>query len=324
MEKPLISVIVLNWNGLNVVGDCLMSLREQTFREFEVIVVDNGSTDGSRNFVIENFPETRSVSLEKNYGFCGGNNHGFKYAKGDFLALLNNDAFADREWLKELYNGIISSPAVGFCASKILFFDSREYIDSAGDGFGICGVGFKRGHRSESYNFSLSEEVFGACGAGVIFKRAMLEDIGFFDEDLFLIHEDVDLSFRARLRGFKCLFIPSALIYHKCNETLGRFSDSYVYYGQRNLEIVYLKNMPLKFMIRYFHHHIFYNFLAFFYFLFKGKGWVFLRAKLDFLRMLPIILRKRRQIQGSRVVAEEEIGSLLERRWLRSRLGGKC
>lgn len=300
-----------------------MSLREQTFRDFEIIVVDNGSTDGSQNFVVEHFPEARLVPLEKNRGFCVGNNCGFKYAKGDFIALLNNDAIACREWLDELYRGIQSSPKIGFCASRILFFDSRDYIDSAGDGFGICGVGFKRGHCSKSYSFSLSEEVFGACGAGAIFRRSMLDDTGFFDEDLFLIHEDVDLSFRARLRGYKCLFIPSAMIYHRCNETLGRFSDNYVYYGQRNLEIVYFKNMPGKLMARYFHHHLVYNFLAFFYFLFKGKGRIFLKAKFDFLRMMPMVLRKRKQIQGSMIVAEAEIDAILERQWLKARTGGK-
>ncbi len=319
MNKHLISVIVVNWNGKHIIGDCLESLRQQTFKDFETIVVDNGSKDGSIEFLKEKYPEALLVPLEKNLGFAGGNNKGFEHSKGEFIALLNNDAVADIHWLKELYQDMAFSADIGICASKILLSDSKGLIDSAGDGLGVCGVGYKKGHRTKNANFEKKEQIFGACGAAVLYRRSMLEDIGFFDDDLFCVHEDVDLSFRANLKGYKCLFVPTALVHHKCNSSLGRFSDNYVYYGHRNAEIVYLKNMPGKLIVRYLHHHILYNVLSFIYFLFHGKGRAFIKAKWDFFRMLPIIMEKRKRIQSSRVIGLEQLESLMEKKWLRAR-----
>jgi GT2 family glycosyltransferase len=323
MKQPLISVVVVNWNGVNLIGDCLQSLRSQTFKDYEVIVADNGSNDGSLDLVAEQFPEVRLISLGRNHGFCGANNRALDHAQGEFVALLNNDAAADVRWLETLHYGIASSQEVGLCASKIVHFDHRNLIDSAGDGFGICGVGFKRGHSLAANLFEREEEVFGACGAGALYRRSLLDEVGFFDEDLFCVHEDVDLSFRARLLGYKCLFIPQALVYHKGGSTLGHLSDDYVYYGQRNAEIVCLKNMPGPLLFRYFHHHLLYNLLALGYFVWKGKGTAFLKAKRDFLRMIPSTLKKRRDIQAGAPLDTGVIRSLLERKWLSSRVRGK-
>jgi GT2 family glycosyltransferase len=316
----MISVIIVNWNGKHHLEVCLNSLYRQTFSDFEIILVDNGSQDGSVEFVRERYPKLRLVCLKENGGFARGNNEGLKVAKGEYIALLNNDTEVDPHWLGELHQAMKTHPEAGFAASKLINFFDRSKIDSAGDAFQRCGVGMKRGNLREAERYNEQELVFGACAGAAIYQKSMIEKIGFFDESFFCLYEDMDLSFRAQLQGYKCLYVPKAIVYHKVNSTLGAESAFAVYYGQRNLEYVYLKDLPFPLMVKCFPHHLLYNLLAFSFSLSKGSIGPFLKAKVDVFRTLSETLKKRRSIQRSRRVKESYIEAIVEKRWLKERI----
>ncbi len=314
-----ISVIILNYNGISHLEECLGSLAKQLFRDFETILVDNGSVDGSAAFVRERFPEVKLIELNENTGFCKGNNIGISHAKGEFVAFLNNDTSVDEQWLAALHKALSADAKAGFCASKVLFYDNRELVDTVGDAISTCGAPFKRGHMRRGDMFDQSEYIFGASGSAAIYRRSMLEDAGALDEDFFAIFEDGDLSFRCQLMGYKCIFEPNAIVYHKVNSTLKSFSDFYVYYGHRNVEYLYIKNMPAALIARYFHIHLLYGIMAFIYFLSKGKALIFLKAKFDVLKNMPVLLGKRAVVQKRRTVSIQSIKDLMDKDWFSGR-----
>lgn len=306
-----ISIIIVNWNGAKLLADSLQSLSRQTYPAREIILVDNGSTDSSVSFVKESFPEIKIIQLSDNKGFTGGNAEGFKLADGQFIALVNNDTRVDETWLKKLIKPMLRDTAVGICASKLIFDDGLR-INSAGDGTTTSAVGFNRGLDRDRALFDKSELVFGACGAAVLYRRQMLDEIGFFDEDFFLYDEDTDLSFRAQLAGWKCVYVPDAIVYHKGNATAGRLSDTHVYYHTRNLEFVWIKNMPLGLMLRFAQQKLLQEIGSFCYLCLRHGKWApFFKAKRDALKMLPRMWNKRRAIQARRRVSNAYLRSLM-------------
>src|SRR5579885_598241 len=320
--RPSISVVILNWNGLAHVGACLSSLRAQTFRDFETILVDNGSRDGSVDFVRENFSEVRVVALEENRGFAGGVNAGLAQARGEFVALLNNDTEADAEWLAALRRTTLERGEFGMWASRVVLFDRPEVLDSAGDGLTTTGAPFKRGHMRSAGEFGRGCEVCGPSGAAALYRSDVIEDAGGFDEDFFLVHEDVDLALRARLRGHRCWYVADAVVRHKVNASIGRMSRGYVFYGHRNVEYLFWKDLPLPVLLRCLPEHCLFGLLSLGYFALKGRGLTFLRAKGAALVGLPRVWRKRRAVQARRVVNADFLLRQMERRWLGEKLRG--
>jgi GT2 family glycosyltransferase len=308
---PKVSIIVVNWNGRDLLNDCLDSLSRQTYPQREIIFVDNGSTDDSVTWTKKSFPEVELLQLSNNKGFTGGNLAGLEIARGEFIALVNNDTRAETNWLERLLAPMLNDPTIGLCASKLVIERSGR-IDSAGDGLTSAGVGFNRGHRDDHTSYSSLEPVFAACAAAALYRREMINDIGFLDSDFFLYDEDVDLSFRAQLAGWKCMYVPDAVVYHKGNATAGRLSDTHVYYHTRNLEFVWIKNMPTGLILRFAHHKIIQELGSFCYLCLRHLKWrAFFRAKRDALRMLPVMLKKRKQIQERRRVSNSCIRRLL-------------
>jgi len=310
-NKRQVSVIIVNWNGREILKDCFDALRRQTYLAYESILVDNCSADLSRAFVRDQYPEVRIVDLPKNVGFAAGNAAGLKESGGDFIALLNNDARPEKNWLENLIQPMLADSKVGICASKILFSSDRS-INSAGDGITNAAVGFNRGlgRSADEYNASLPS--FGACGAAVLYRRRMLEEIGFLDDDFFLYDEDTDLSFRAQLAGWKCVYVPTARVVHISNATSIRLSDTHVYYHTRNLEFVWIKNMPLGLMLRFAHQKLLQEIGSFCYLCLRHGKWVpYLKAKRDALKMLPRMWNKRRAIQARRRVSNAYLRSLM-------------
>jgi hypothetical protein len=306
-----VSIIVVNWNRERLLKDCLCSLSRQSYSNYEIIVVDNGSSDNSVSFIKENFSTVKVIELAENKGFTGGNAAGLNVASGDFIALINNDARAERDWLERLVTPMLAETDVGICASKIVI-DDAEVIDSAGNGLVTAGVGFNRGLGMGRGHFASSELVFGACGAAALYRRRMLDEVGFFDDRFFLYDEDTDLSFRAQLAGWKCVYVPDAIVYHKGNATAGRLSDTHVYYHTRNLEFVWIKNMPLGLMLRFAHHKLVQEIGSFCYLCLRHGKWApYFRAKIDALRMLPQMLQKRRMVQKRRRVSNAYLRSLM-------------
>lgn len=297
MAVPLVSILIVNWNGKKELTPCLQSIQRQSFDNYEVIFVDNGSKDGSADFVEQNFPFARVVRLAENRGFTGGNNEGLKYARGEFIALLNNDAILSENWLHVMLTAMKNNGFLGSCSSKIII-SGTNLIDSVGNEFTTAGSGLKKGEYQNADNFTESMEVHGACAAAVIYRKKMLDEIGFLDEDLFLNYEDTDLDFRALLAGWKSMFVPEAVVYHKVSSTIGKLSDSSVYYFSRNSFLVWLKNMPFRLIVRYFHHRLLYEIFSFLYYGIIHKKWrAFLNGKVGSIRLIPKMIRKRNTIQ---------------------------
>ncbi len=248
IDKPTISIIIPHLNGKQHLDDCLSSLRAQTYRDFEVLLVDNGSTDGSQEYVRANFPDVKLLELGQNQGFTGACNAGREAAKGEIIILLNNDTEADPNWLQEVSQAFAQRPEVGSVASKMLLFDQRDHFHTAGDFYGIDGIPGNRGvWQADVGQYDQVEYVFGACGGAAAYRRAMLEEIGFLDDDFYFSCEDVDLAFRANLAGWRTLYAPTAVVYHKLKASGGSGVMS-SYYDGRNFFYIIWKNYPRTMM----------------------------------------------------------------------------
>jgi GT2 family glycosyltransferase len=241
----LASIIIPNWNGREHLPVCLASLRAQTCRDFEIIVVDNASGDGSREWLAREHPEARVIALERNRGFAPACNAGIRAAAGRFVVLLNNDTEARPDWLAELLAAFGRHPEAGLVASKILLFDRRDTLHSAGDLYYSDGTPANRGvWQADGPEFNREENVFSACGAAAGYRREMLDSVGLLDEDFFFSCEDVDLAWRAQLAGWTCVYAPRAVVYHKLSATGGGPIASF--HDGRNFIYLLVKDVPAE------------------------------------------------------------------------------
>lgn len=253
MDKiDLASVIVVNWNGRNVIEDCLLSLCKQTYPALEIIVVDNGSVDDSTTLIEEKFGDRVCLIRNKtNLGFSGGNNVGIRSASGKYILLLNNDATAGPHWVEELVKIAETNPDIGMCASKIYSFDDPGILDSAG-GLLIYRDGLSRGRgrlERDRGQYDRVEEVLLPSGCACLYRREMLDQVGLFDEDFFAYSDDTDLGLRGRIAGWKCVYVPTAIAYHRYSATAGRYSPLKAYLAERNRVWVVIKNFPLPVLL---------------------------------------------------------------------------
>ena len=247
---PLVSIVIPHWNGRHHLDDCLNALRRQTFTDFEVILVDNGSTDGSQAYVRDCFPEVQLMELGQNQGFTGACNAGYAVAQGEIVMLLNNDTEADSGWLTAVVQAFQTNPQVGMVASKMLLFDQRDHFHTAGDFYRLDGVPGNRGvWQQDVGQYEVVEQVFSACGGTAAYRRTMLDEIGFLDDDFFFSCEDVDMGWRANLAGWQVLYVPTAVVYHKLKATGGSVTGSY--YDGRNFLYLIWKNYPTSLLRRH-------------------------------------------------------------------------
>lgn len=241
--NPLLSVVIPHWNGIQFLGPCLDSLRSQTYKSVEVIIVDNASSDGSQAFVREMYPWVNLIELPANRGFTGACNKGIEASSGEIIALLNNDTEVDPNWAESIMDAFAAHPEVGSVASKMLLFDRRDFIHTAGDYFTTNGRAGNRGvWERDSGQFDTEEFVFSACGGSSAYRRTMLDEIGLLDDEFFFLMEDVDLGWRAQLAGWRCLYTPKAVVYHHLSATGGGVTASY--YAGRNTLMLLAKNLP--------------------------------------------------------------------------------
>jgi GT2 family glycosyltransferase len=244
-----ISVIIPNWNGAAHLPTCLDSLRKQTYQEWRIIVVDNGSEDGSSELLADRYPEVQVIALPQNRGFAGAVNVGIEASDDPMIALLNNDTEVDSGWLAALARAMEAYPQAGSIASKILLFDRRNTFHSAGDYYRTDGIPGNRGvWQEDREQYDRDEMIFGACAGAAAYRRSMLEDIGLFDESFFAFCEDVDLAWRAQLGGYKCLYAPQAVVYHRLSATGGGTTASY--FTGRNTVWVIARNYPQSLLRR--------------------------------------------------------------------------
>lgn len=318
---PKASIVIVNYNGKHLTVECLKSLENQDLKDFEIIVVDNNSSDNSL-YEIQKFVEKSTIApcvkvipLHRNTGFTGGNLEGLRHAKGEYIALLNNDTEADKGWLEELVKAMDSYPEVGICASKMVVY-GKDIIDSAGDGYTTSLKGFKRGEGERVERFNQSEYIFGACAGAALYKREVIKETGFFDEDFFLIHEDTDLNFRTQLAGWKVLYVPTAVVYHKVRSSIGHMSDTAIYYTLRNSEFVRIKNIPCGIFLRCLPEFLIGLMTEFMYFAIKHKKLkLYLKAKWDALKMLSMMLKKRKEMMRLKRVSNEYIYRMMTSVW---------
>jgi GT2 family glycosyltransferase len=247
-----VSVVIPNGNGRHLLPDCLDSLRAQSYRDFEAVVVDNASSDGSRDLLRERYPEVRPIALDYNGAFARAVNAGIVGTTSEIVVLLNNDTAAEPDWLTELVGALDGAPDAGMAASKLLLWDRRDTLHSAADFYGLDGVPGSRGvwTRDEG-QYDRDRYVFGACGGAVAYRRTMLEDIGLFDGELVAYCEDVDLNLRAQAAGYRCVFAPRARVYHRLSATGGGPFASY--YCGRNFITVLAKDVPGPILRRHWH-----------------------------------------------------------------------
>jgi GT2 family glycosyltransferase len=244
------SVVIPNWNGKRFLADCLNALRRQTVEDIEVILVDNASADGSQDFVSAEYPEVRLIALEENRGFTGACNIGMDAATGSCIALLNNDTEVERDWAEQVTKAFAEHPQAGIVASKMLLFDQRDRLHTAGDFFTQDGRAGNRGAwERDRGQYDQGAYVFSACGGSAVYRQSMLSDIGLLDDDFFFLLEDVDLAWRAQLAGYKVWYEPSAVVYHYLSATGGGVTASY--HDGRNGIWLIVKNMPAALARKY-------------------------------------------------------------------------
>lgn len=297
---PLVSVIIVTWNSKKHLSICMDHFLTQTFQDFEVILVDNGSEDHALDELNGKYTKLRLrvERLDTNLGFAVANNIGASLAQGHWLALLNADALPEPDWLEKLVSSADENPEFSFFSSRQIQANSRHLLDGAGDAYHISGLAWRRYYNRQAESHCLQPaEVFSACGAAALYTREDFLQAGGFDKDYFSYFEDVDLGFRLRLMGKKCLYTPQAVVYHVGSASTGKRSDFSVYYGYRNLIWTFIKNMPSPLIWLYLPLHI--GTLLFFalFLTFRGQGRAIWRAIFDAYRHLPKIIAKRRVIQ---------------------------
>lgn len=316
-STPIVSILIVNWNGADFLPRCLEAVYAQTFPNFEVILIDNASEDGSTGDLESRWPFVRLKRLEHNLGFSAANNLGAHLAQGRWLALLNSDAFPRTDWLANLVEAAVQHPQFSFFASCILQANHPDRVDSTGDIYHVSGLAWHR-----DYNQPVSTahhkfgEVFSSCAAAALYDREAFLQAGGFEENFISHHEDVDLGFRLRLLGYRCLYVPNAIAEHLGSASFGKESKLVIYHGQRNLVWSYFTNMPKYLVWKYLPVHILANLIMLSYYTLRGNASSIWRAKFDALRGLPAALRKRGRIQSQRSVQAIEIDHLLDHGWL--------
>ena len=307
------AVVVPNWNGKESLGACLNSLLGQSIK-CTVIVVENASTDGSLGYIKKNYPAVELVVNKKNLGFAGGVNSGIRRAlelKCDAVALFNNDAVADKKWLETLVSKLKSDYRLGIVTGKLMA-ENKVKLDSTGDQYTVWGLPFPGGRgEKDTGKYDKSTEIFGASGGASLYRVEILKEIGLFDEDYFAYYEDVDISFRAQIAGWKVMYEPSAIAYHQIGATSSKIPGFTTYQTIKNLPWLFWKNVPRKYLftvgVRFY--------IAYFSFIFsaisRGQIVPVLKGFFVSLVLMPKKLFERHKIQSKMKVSPEYIWSIM-------------
>lgn len=308
-----VSVVVPNWNGKKVITDCLDSLLTQSFNA-RILVVENASTDGSLEFLQQKYPQVTVLVNQKNLGFAGGVNTGIRQAIEDgdeFVALINNDAVADKNWLKHLVHDMRANSDTGISTCKLLDA-SGKHIDSTGEMYTNWGLPYPRGRgEAVSDHYDDRVEVFAASGGASLYRVKMLQEIGLFDEDFFAYYEDVDLSFRAQLAGWKVRYVPEAEAYHQIGATSGKIKGFTTYQTMKNLPLVVYKNVPRKLLWRVGPRYLLSHYLFFARAVSRGQGMTALKGDSKATALFFKKRKDRRRIQQTRKVSDDYIWAIL-------------
>lgn len=298
-HEPLIDIIIPNWNGKSMLEHCLLSLRRQTYSGFKVIVVDNGSSDGSIELLENSFPEVERIQLDRNTGFSIAVNKGIQASTGPWLLLLNNDMEVAEDCLDKLRLAIKQYPQFQMFALKMMNYHQRTYIDGAGDAVLRGGVGYRLGTMEEDgQQYQTDQETFGACAGAALYQRSFFAKVGLFDDDFFAYLEDVDLNMRARRHGLRCMFVAGAAVYHIGSASSGsKINQITVRLSTRNNIFVLVKNYPLRLFLQFLPAIFIYQVAWMIFCAKKGMLVPYVTGLYEALRMLPQNFKKRRTLQ---------------------------
>lgn len=314
-----VAIIIVNWNTGALLQRCIMSLNKLILPPDAVIVVDNASTDSSADGLEECYPNAKVIRLGQNIGFAAANN----YAAGlvsddcDWIALLNPDAFPEPDWLASLMDAVKKHPEYKFFGSRLMNANQPSMIDGIGDVNHISGLVWRDGHENEAdASMFKTKEIFSPCGAAALYDKAAFVEANGFDEDYFCYVEDVDLGFRLRLLGYRCLYVPESVVHHIGSATTGDGSDFSIYHGHRNLVWTFFKNMPGMLFWLLLPLHILLNIFTVIWFCLRGKFSVILPSKVDAFQGIPSMWKKRRAIQKKRKASLRDIWRVLDKSFL--------
>ncbi len=314
-----IGVVIVNWNSWEPLSRCLKALKVQTLQGFRVLVIDNASNIPTPDDFLSQFRDIEFVQNHENRGFAAANNQAMELL-GDceWLVLLNPDAFPEPDWLEQLLGAVRKNPDYTMFASQQLIADNPDLLDGDGDAYHISGLVWREGHGLRKGEAPDGQrEIFSPCAAAALYKRETVISAGGFDEDFFCYVEDVDLGFRLRLMGQRCLLVPAALVHHVGSASSGgQQSDFAVYHGHRNLVWAFVKNMPGGLFGLLLPLHVALNLVSIIWFALRGQGAVILRAKRDALLGLPKMWRKRREIQRTRKASVADLWRVMDKRLL--------
>lgn len=312
---PMVTVIIVNWNGGDLLRRCLSDLLRQTVQPTRILVMDNGSSDGSAEKVAS-LPGVTVRMLGENLGFAAGNNRALSECGTEFVALLNPDAFPEPDWLEKLLAAARAHPDVAAFGSRQMVEGVEGVVDGVGDVYHFSGLVWRQGH-GESLGPSdlVPCEIFSPCAGAALYRREALVEVGGFDEDFFCYVEDVDLGFRLCLAGYRSLYVPDAVVHHVGSATTGGQHSAFsVYHGHRNLVWTYVKNMPGWLFWVFLPAHLLLNVVTLIHFTLRGQGRVIWRAKRDALTGIPGMWRKRKQVQAMRRALLADIWHVLDKR----------
>jgi GT2 family glycosyltransferase len=306
-------VVVVDWNSTGLVTRCLSALAGQTVPPHRVVVIDNASRNATWKQVRLAPSRLDMVRLSSNVGFASACNLGIALsADCDFIALVNPDAFVDPDWLEVMQQAADAHPECASFACRLLSAEDPRILDGTGDVCAVTGLAWRRDHGAPAHGLRMSiEEVFGPSAAAALYRRGPLLEVGGFDDSFFCYFEDVDLAFRLRIAGHRCLYVPAAVARHVGSATTVRHSDFSVYHAHRNLVWSFLKNMPAPLLALYAPLHLALNLLSIVHFSARGQGGTILRAKRDALLGLSRVLAERRTVQSARRISARALRRLL-------------
>jgi GT2 family glycosyltransferase len=309
------TVVIVNYNTWEHLEKCLIALSKQTFRDFNITIVDNDSDHPPPESILKIYPQTLLIENTYNRGFAGANNQAFaQTALSEWFILINPDAFPEPDCIAQLINAAAAYPEYALLGSRLLLEPKTNRIDGNGDRYHISGLAWRDRDPQKEFGQQASYEVFSACAAAVMIKSDIINKYGGFDEDFFCYMEDVDFGFRMRLLGQRCLLVPNSVVYHVGSASSGGgHSDFAVYHGHRNLVWTYIKNMPSILFWMFLPLHFGINFVAVIWFSLRGQSHIILRAKIDALRGLPRMWRKRKLIQSQRVASIADILHVMDK-----------
>lgn len=316
MSAPSVGVVVVNWNSFAELQRCLAALAVVRGEIRRTIVIDNCSRCAPDDLPYPRPANTEYVRLDSNTGFARGNNLALPYLEDcDWIALVNPDAYVDTGWLEALLGAVTRYPDCAMFASCLIKANEPGALDGLGDNFHVSGMAWRLGHGAPRTGSPIvNKEVFAPCAAAALYRRDALVALGGFDEDFFCYFEDVDLAFRLRLAGHKCMLVGNAVVHHVGSATTGdQKSDFAVYYGHRNMVWCYVKNMPGMLFWLLLPLHVLVNGATIIRFVLRGQAGTILRAKWDAIKGIPLMWKKRQRIQASRSASSDEIWRVLDK-----------